>query len=63
MYTSITYYWLRYLAARGIACEVLSVDYPLAPEHPFPEGLLAAVGAYQWLEGQLSSDTVLVVGG
>lgn len=29
--------WLQALAARGLGCRVLSVGYPLAPEHKFPE--------------------------
>lgn len=28
---------------------VLSADYPLAPEHPFPQGLEAAFNALNWL--------------
>lgn len=28
---------------------MLSVDYPLAPEHPFPAGLNAAADAIHWL--------------
>lgn len=29
---------LKQLALRGISAKVLSVGYPLAPEHPFPAG-------------------------
>lgn len=28
---------------------MLSVEYPLAPEHPFPAGLNAAADAIHWL--------------
>ena len=49
MYTEMYAYWLEKLARRGIEVRMLSVDYPLAPEHPFPQGLHAAAEAYQWL--------------
>lgn len=35
--------------ARLIGCRVFSLDYRLAPEHPFPAAVDDAVGAYQWL--------------
>jgi acetyl esterase/lipase len=44
------------LAEAGAA--VMSVAYPLAPEHRFPEGLEAAFGALEWLQrtrGRLAS--------
>ena len=34
---------------RSSGIPVLSVEYRLAPEHPFPAGLMDALGAYRWL--------------
>lgn len=43
--------WCMHTLARlqGVDCSVLSVEYPLAPEHPFPAGVNAAAGALHWL--------------
>ncbi len=55
---------------RGLCLEtestVVSVDYGLAPEYRFPEGLNDAYSALSWLSAELASEartTQLVVGG
>lgn len=38
------------LLASGGECVVVSIDYALAPEHPYPEGLADCQAAFEWLE-------------
>jgi acetyl esterase/lipase len=41
----------------------LSINYRLAPEHPFPAGLDDCVTAYEWLlRGGVASDRIIVAG-
>lgn len=54
--------WLKRLAARGVACRVLSVGYPLAPEHRYPEGRDSVAEDIAWLLGEVEGTGPVVIG-
>jgi monoterpene epsilon-lactone hydrolase len=49
--------------ADACAARVLSLDYRLAPEHPFPAALEDALGAYRWLLSQGFAPQALALAG
>lgn len=53
--------------AKACRCETLFINYPLAPENPYPAGLNACVGALEYIrrrgpEGLSTADKVFVAG-
>jgi acetyl esterase/lipase len=44
------------------ACDVLAVDYRLAPGTPFPGALHDCVRAYRWLASRVDSQRIIVMG-
>lgn len=49
--------------ARGAGIRALSIDYRLAPEHPYPAALDDCVAAYEWLlSGGTEPERVVVAG-
>jgi epsilon-lactone hydrolase len=44
-------------------CRVFSLDYRMAPEHPFPAGLEDAVDAWRWLLERYKQENMAVTGG
>lgn len=47
----------------GRGCAVLTVDYRVAPEHPYPAALQDAIAGYHWLLGQGYHPSQITVAG
>ncbi len=58
-----TYHNLAGRLAGGLGAEVVLLEYPLAPEHPYPAALDAGLAAYRaLLESGVDPSTVAIVG-
>jgi epsilon-lactone hydrolase len=54
---------LTYDLSKASGVRVLSMEYRLAPEHPFPAGLEDAVSGYQWLlDSGIKPEHVVIAG-
>jgi epsilon-lactone hydrolase len=49
--------------AKATGCHVLSIDYRLSPEHPFPAQLDDSVSSFRWLGEQGVSPTHIAIAG
>ena len=41
---------------------VCSINYPLAPEHPFPQALIAVLRAVSWMAKEEGVETLHILG-
>jgi acetyl esterase/lipase len=60
--TVLTHRDLIWRLAKVAQCPVLSVDYRLAPEQPFPAAWDDAITVYQWLLERFSPQSVAIAG-
>jgi len=59
----ITHRGLNSTIAKATGVKILSIDYRLAPEHPFPAPLEDCVDAYKWLlSNGFKSDHIIIAG-
>jgi len=59
----ITHRGLNSTIAKATGIKILSIDYRLAPEHPFPAPLEDCVDAYKWLlSNGFKSDHIIIAG-
>jgi len=55
--------WIPYLVSRATNFRCLSIEYRLAPEHPFPAALEDSVESYKWLLSQDYDPSNIIIGG
>lgn len=60
--TVLTHRDLLWRVAKVAQCPVLSVDYRLAPEQPFPAAWDDAITVYQWLLERFSAQSIAIAG-
>ena len=59
----VTHRVLAYDLSKAPGVRVLSIDYRLAPEHPFPAGLEDSIAGYQWLlQSGVAPEHVVIAG-
>lgn len=59
----VTHRGLAGQIARSAAARLLSIDYRLAPEHPYPAAMEDALAAYQWMLAQGVRPNRIAMGG
>lgn len=60
--TLLTHKDLVWRLAQAARCQVLSVDYRLAPEHPFPAAQDDAIAVYRWLLERYAPQSIAIGG-
>ncbi|MHA2288288.1 MAG: alpha/beta hydrolase [Promethearchaeota archaeon] len=55
--------WTPYLVSRATNFRSLSIEYRLAPEHPFPAALEDSIRSYKWLLSQNYDPSNIIIGG
>ena len=55
---------LVYRLSKESKCRIITIEYGLAPEHPYPKGLNDVVTIYKWLisEGKIKPNKLIIAG-
>lgn len=54
--------YLTYVVDK-LGYNIIGINYPLAPEHPFPEGLYECVKGYEYLLKEYDGKNIVLIGG